>query len=83
MDEAKVGEAEQGYNCSRSRQLELKASSFMLVNPIEQLVLKINQIKNSDTYKTVSQIKNWDEYFIAIKTELTTELQTLEAKNHE
>ena len=37
----------------------------------------INEIKQSDTYKTVIAIDNWDAYFKKTKKELKLELEEL------
>jgi len=54
---------------------------------IEKLKLKINElngelqeIKNSETYKTIEQIENWDTYFIDAKKNLKVQLNKLESE---
>ena len=34
----------------------------------------LNEIKSSETYKTVSELKDWDEYFKELKEKLESEL---------
>ena len=50
---------------------------------IGQLTQKVAAIKTSETYQTITQIGNWNDYFSDIKTRLETELENLEkmAKN--
>lgn len=47
----------------------------MIRNELEKLV---NEMKNSETYKTITQITDWDEYFADIKEKLLNELKNLE-----
>ncbi len=54
---------------------------------IEKLKIKINElngelqeIKISETYKTIEQIKNWDTYFIDAKKNLKVQLNKLESE---
>ncbi len=54
---------------------------------IEKLKIKINElngelqeIKNSETYKTIEQIENWDTYFIDAKKNLKVQLNKLESE---
>ena len=45
---------------------------------IGQLTQKVAAIKTSETYQTITQIGNWNDYFNDIKTRLETELKNLE-----
>ncbi len=42
-----------------------------------QLVKEVTDLKNSDTYKTISELENWNEYFNQIKEQLIEELNKL------
>jgi len=37
---------------------------------------ELNMLKTSETYKTVANIENWDDYFADAKSKLTEELNT-------
>lgn len=57
----------------------------LLVNRINELRMKrsnieriINRTKNSDTYKTIEEIRNWSDYFQVLKKQLIKELHQLE-----
>lgn len=45
---------------------------------IEDLKSEIEAIKQDDTYKTISKLENWDEYFEELKTSLENEKNRLE-----
>ena len=40
--------------------------------------LEIENIKSDDTFKTISNLENWDEYFEELKNELKVEEKRLE-----
>lgn len=44
---------------------------------INSVLENIVEIKENDTYKTVSKIKDWNEYFSNLKADLNTELEQL------
>lgn len=57
----------------------------LLVNKIKEfeqnisdLKLEIKTLKDDDTFTTISQLDNWDEYFEELKNELTEQKITLE-----
>lgn len=45
---------------------------------VKQLKEQLQAIKESDTYKTISGIDNWDEYFAAAKQKLKLQINELE-----
>jgi hypothetical protein len=47
---------------------------------IKELKEQVRKIKESDTYKTISSIDTWDEYFYRTKEQLQEQLQELENK---
>jgi hypothetical protein len=55
----------------------LKATLEKLRYKLQQLEKEIIAIKESDTFKTVNKITNWDKYFNETKTQLEEELQSL------
>jgi hypothetical protein len=55
----------------------LKATLEKLRKKLQQLEKEIIAIKESDTFKTVNEITNWDIYFNETKTQLEEELQSL------
>lgn len=44
---------------------------------VKELKEQLQEIKESDTYKTISSIDNWDEYFASAKQKLTLQLDNL------
>lgn len=48
-----------------------------LKEKIELVKLEINNILSSDTYKTITNINNWNEYFDELKTQLLEEKEEL------
>ena len=52
----------------------LKAKIQSLRQRIYELEAAIISVKNSDTYKTILRINNWDEYFSEIKQQLQEQL---------
>ncbi|WP_372650035.1 phospholipase D-like domain-containing protein [Draconibacterium sp.] len=55
----------------------LRSAIAQLCRQIKQLEDEIIYIKQSETFKTVSSITNWDEYFIITKEKLQEELESL------
>lgn len=55
----------------------LKAGLEKLRYKLQQLEKEIIVIKESDTFKTISEIMNWDIYFNETKTQLEQELESL------
>jgi hypothetical protein len=47
---------------------------------INELNSELQEIKNSETYKTIEQIENWDTYFIDAKKNLKVQLNKLESE---
>ena len=45
---------------------------------IKELKQQLQSIKQSEAYKTISSIKNWDEYFSNTKENLTQQLNNME-----
>ena len=48
---------------------------------MQEVMLKqeeIENIKSDDTFKTISNLENWDEYFEELKNELKVEEKRLE-----
>lgn len=45
---------------------------------VKELKEQLLAIKERDTYKTISSIDNWDEYFINAKLKLRLQLNDLE-----
>lgn len=45
-----------------------------------QLLKEVTELKNSETYKTITEIDNWDEYFNETKEQLIRELNRLKAE---
>lgn len=56
--------------------LKVKITEFE--QNIQNLKLEIETIKQDDTYKTISKLENWDEYFEELKTSLENEKNRLE-----
>lgn len=55
----------------------LKNAILKLKTQIKLVENEIINIKLSDTFKTIIEIKNWDDYFINLKAHLNKELETL------
>jgi hypothetical protein len=55
----------------------LKAAIAKLRARIEKLETEIKSIKQSDTFKTIINITNWDDYFQDTKQQLEVELENL------
>ena len=56
----------------------LKAAIEKLRLRIKELGQQLQSIKESETYKTITGIDDWDEYFINIKQQLQQQLDALE-----
>lgn len=56
----------------------LKAAIARLKRQIKKLEVEIITIKNSETFKTIKSIDNWDEYFKITKNKLQQELESLQ-----
>jgi hypothetical protein len=61
----------------------LKAAIAKLKRQIKTLETEIITIKESDTFKTVISIEDWDEYFNSTKEKLKRELEELELEIEE
>jgi len=61
----------------------LKAKIDEIRFSIEKLTNEIEEIKEDETFKTIQNLDDWDEYFENIKTELEKELDGLKAKLQE
>lgn len=55
----------------------LQAERKKQVLKIEELKEQLRVIRESDTYKTISNIENWDEYFAVAKQKLKSQLENL------
>ena len=55
----------------------LKVTIAQIRKQIKNLETEIISIKQSDTYKTINSIDNWDEYYDRTKQKLQEELQKL------
>jgi len=60
----------------------LKKEADHLRGVILQLKNKLNVTLNSETYKTIISIPNWDAYFIETKGKLQHELENLKSLNN-
>ena len=56
----------------------IKAAISKLRRQIKQLEQELITIKQSETYKTILEIDNWDTYFQTTKEKLAKELQELQ-----
>jgi hypothetical protein len=56
----------------------LKVAIAKLKRQIKALEEEIIAIKDSETFKTIKSIDNWDEYFTATKNKLQLELESLQ-----
>lgn len=56
---------------------KLKLAIQKIKLQINSVLENIVEIKENETYKTVSKIKDWSEYFSNLKTDLNTELEQL------
>lgn len=56
----------------------IKAAIAKLSKQIKQLETDIIEIKESETYKIVSEIEDWDKYFTEVKEQLQTELESMQ-----
>lgn len=52
----------------------LQATILRLTNKLKVLKIEIEEIKKSETYRTISEIENLSEYFAGLKLKLETEL---------
>lgn len=59
---------------------KLKAEAARLRNHISKLALELEAIKATETYKTINNIKNWEEYFGKTKQKLEQQLLEMEAE---
>ena len=57
---------------------KLNAMAMSLRQKRDDIEIQLNSIKTSETYKTVSELTNWDEYFKEIKEKLDQELHDLQ-----
>jgi hypothetical protein len=60
-----------------SEKVILKATLEKLRHKLKQLEQEIIAIKESDTFKTINEITNWDTYFDETKYQLEQELESL------
>lgn len=58
----------------------LQAEMEKLRLRIKEITSQLQTIKESDTYKTVTSITNWDEYFTNAKQQLQLQLNTIESE---
>ena len=56
----------------------IKAAISKLRRQIKQLEKDLLTVKQSETYKTIIEISNWDTYFQTTKSKLAKELQELQ-----
>ena len=56
----------------------IKAAISKLRRQIKQLEQELITIKQSETYKTILEIDNWDTYFQTTKSKLSYELHELQ-----
>lgn len=63
-------------NANQKSQLISEVSRLKLI--LQGLIREIKHIKDSDTYKTIIMISNWDEYFAVKKDQLEEKLTRLE-----
>lgn len=56
---------------------KLKSLVTKLRNHVNSLAEEIKEIKESETYKTIVSIKDWNEYFVKTKEQLQSELDDL------
>lgn len=59
----------------------LKVEIVKLKNQIKTIQTEIEEIKKSETYQTIINVDDWDEYFIQTKEKLTIELEQLKSEN--
>lgn len=57
---------------------ELRAEARRLRYLIEQLLVKITEVKKSETYQTITAITDWESYFAESRAKLQMELERLE-----
>ncbi len=63
---------------SITEKVKLKAELIKLRNKANELKTNLNELTNSETYKTIIDIKDWDVYFKETKEKLSEELKTIE-----
>lgn len=61
---------------------QLKSTVTLLREKLNQWILKMQELKESDIYKTIISIEDWNTYFETTKEALSLELKRLEEENH-
>ena len=56
---------------------KLKTEFILLQNKLIEVNTYLSELKNSETYKTILQINNWDDYFELAKEKLIYELESI------
>jgi hypothetical protein len=59
---------------------KLKLAIQKIQIQIKNVLYEIYEVKDNETYKTISLITDWDEYFNDLKKDLIQELETLETE---
>lgn len=79
-----LAELEQGIFAPRSETVseksQLQAIITQLKFKISQIETEIFELKDDETYQTISEINDWDGYFEQTKEQLTNEIAKLEQK---
>ena len=79
-----LAELEQGIFAPRSETVseksQLQAIITQLKFKISQIETEIFELKDDETYQTISEIDDWDEYFNQTKEQLIDEIVRLEQK---
>ena len=57
----------------------LKTKIRELRKKVGEIISEINEIKSEDTYETIQEIKDWDEYFNTLENDLEDEVSRLES----
>ena len=60
-----------------SEKNKLNAMAMSLRQKRDEIEVQLNSLKTSETYKTVSELTDWNEYFKGIKEKLESELNVL------
>lgn len=63
---------------SITEKLKLRAEVIKLRNLAEELRAELTELTNSETYKSIIKIEDWDSYFKETKEKLKQELKTIE-----
>lgn len=72
---------EKGIFVSKTFEINEKEKLRSIVNRLrmkrDELIKAVNELKNFETYRTITEIENWDKYFEETKEKLQTELNIL------